>query len=370
MKKLLLLLLTLIHFVSWAQFTDDFTDGNFTSGPVWTGSNAGADFTVISNRLRSNSGVASSNFYLSTASTVATNCQWEFWCNLQFNTSGANYVDVYLTSDQSDLQSAGINGYFVRIGGTLDEICLYKRTGAAGTSVKIIDGADGILNTSNNTAKIKVTCSAANLFTLDRDLTGTGGSYVNEGSVTDATITTSSNFGVFIQQSTVSFHLKHFFDDFYVGPIITDIPPPSISGVTVISSTQIDVLFSENVDLATSQTPANYVVNNGIGAATAATRDGSNLALVHVTFGTPFTSGLQNTITINAVQDASANAISSGTANFTYYLMLPAAYKDVIVNEVMIDVNPVPAGVPAVQYLEFYNKSNKYFNLSGWQIKD
>ncbi|MFL5753561.1 MAG: lamin tail domain-containing protein [Bacteroidia bacterium] len=370
MKKICLLLGILVQHFAFAQFTDSFTDGDFTANPVWSGSNAGADFTVLSSQLRSNSSVASSNFYLSTASAVANNCQWEFWCNLQFNTSSANYVDVYLVSDQSDLQSASINGYFVRLGGTLDEICLYKRTGTTGTSVKIIDGLDGILNTSNTTVKIKVIRTAANLFTLDRDLGGTGTAYVNEGSVTDAAITSSANFGIFIQQSTATFQFKHFFDDFYVGPIILDVTPPAISSVTVISSTQIDILFNEAVDLSTSQAGSNYVVNNSIGAASVATRDASNFKLVHLTFGASFTSGLQNTVTINNVQDVSGNAISGATANFTYYLMLPAAFKDVIANEVMIDVNPVPAGVPAVQYLEFYNRSAAYFNLNGWQIKD
>ncbi|HEX8577101.1 MAG TPA: hypothetical protein VF677_12475, partial [Flavobacterium sp.] len=102
--------------------------------------------------MRSNSTTANSNFYLSTANTLATNCQWEFWVNLQFNPSSANYVDVYLTSDQANLQSANINGYFVKIGNTNDEVALYKRSGVAVT--KLIDGGDGILNTSNNRIKI------------------------------------------------------------------------------------------------------------------------------------------------------------------------------------------------------------------------
>jgi hypothetical protein len=43
--------------------------------------------------------------------------QWEFFIDLRFATSGANYVDVYLMSDAADLTS-GANGYFLRIGGT------------------------------------------------------------------------------------------------------------------------------------------------------------------------------------------------------------------------------------------------------------
>ncbi|MDZ7651001.1 MAG: hypothetical protein U5K54_29860 [Cytophagales bacterium] len=64
-------------------------------------------------QLRSNSLAANSAFYITTPSAKAINAQWEFWVSLQFNTSSTNYVDVYLTSDQSNLLSATNSGYFV-----------------------------------------------------------------------------------------------------------------------------------------------------------------------------------------------------------------------------------------------------------------
>ncbi|MFN6037051.1 MAG: hypothetical protein ACK452_01185, partial [Bacteroidota bacterium] len=76
------------------QILDDFSDGDVTNNPTWVGNTA--DFTVVNNQMRSNSVVASTTFYLSTPSNLVNNCQWEFWCNLQFNTSSANWVDVYL----------------------------------------------------------------------------------------------------------------------------------------------------------------------------------------------------------------------------------------------------------------------------------
>ena len=112
-------------------------------------------------------------------------------------------MDVYLISDQQNLQSVNITGYFVRLGNSVDEISLYKRTGAANTSLKIIDGVDGILNASNNTVKIKVSRTAAGLFTLERDLTGIGFDYFPEGSALDNSIISTSSFGFLVQQSTV-----------------------------------------------------------------------------------------------------------------------------------------------------------------------
>ena len=200
-----------------AQLNDNFTDGNFSVNPAWIGDDS--VYTVVDvagdMHLRSNKLQTNSSFYLATPSAQASNAQWELYTNLTFNTSSANYVDIYLMSDQSNLLSGTLNGYFVRIGGTTDEISLYRKV--AGTAVKIIDGTDGVTNISNNILKIKVIRTSANDWTLSRDITGTGVSYFTEGTINDATIATSSFFGISITQSTASFFQKHFFDDIYVG---------------------------------------------------------------------------------------------------------------------------------------------------------
>ena len=151
MKKILIIVLFLYSNSVRAQLNDDFSDGNFLLNPVWTTGNSGTDFIVLTNKLRSNSSLSSGSFYISTPNTLALNSKWEFWINLQFNTSGANFVDIYLISDKADLKSSLINGYFIRVGNTDDEICLYKRSGLSSCSSKLIDGLNGTTNTSNNT---------------------------------------------------------------------------------------------------------------------------------------------------------------------------------------------------------------------------
>lgn len=186
-----------------AQFIDSFTDGNFSANPAWSSNTA--DWIVNpSLQLQSNSTVASSNFYLSTPNTLATTAQWEFWCQITFNPSSTNYIDFYLTASASDITQSAVTGYFVRIGGASDEISLYRKN-ANGTSTLIIDGLDGTLNSSSNTMKIKVIRDASDQWTLLRDLTGTGNTYSSEGSVVDATFTTSAFFGIWVRQSTASF---------------------------------------------------------------------------------------------------------------------------------------------------------------------
>ena len=235
-----------------AQFTDNFSDGNFTANPAWLGNTA--DWIVNgSSQLQSNNMVLNSTFYLSTANTLATSAQWEFYAQFTFNPSGLNYTDVFLTASASDISQPATSGYLVRIGNTDDEIALYRKD-ATGAVTKLIDGVNGILNTSSNTMKIKVTRSSTNVWTLYRDITGTGSTYVSEGTATDATFTTSAFFGILVRQSTATFFQRHFFDDFDVKAFAPDITPPVVQSATATSINTIDVVFNEPVDLATSQT--------------------------------------------------------------------------------------------------------------------
>lgn len=361
MRKLFFLTGLFISLLASAQVTDGFSDGNFTANPAWTGSVA--DWTVNSaGQLQSNTTTANANFYLATANTLATTAQWEFFVRLNFNTSSANYVDVFLTASASDLSAASTTGYFVRIGNTADEIALYRKDASGAT--KIIDGVDGITNTSDNTLKIKVIRDAANTFTLYRDASGTGTTYSTEGSVTDATYSSSAFFGFFVRQSTASFFQRHYFDDILVQPYAPDVTPPSVVSATPLSSTTLDVLFSEPVDIATSEVVTNYVANNGIGSPASAVRDAANTALVHLTFSTAFPNGLTNILTVNGVKDLAGNALSNGTRTFSFYT---AQRYDVVIHEIMADPTPT-IGLPNAEYIELRNVSGREINLQGWRI--
>jgi len=346
-----------------AQVQDDFSDDDFSKNPVWIGNIT--KWTVINGQLRSNSTTAKDTFYLSTPSTLIKKAQWEFYVNLKFATSGSNYTDIYLTCDSANLKSAKKTGYFIRVGNTKDEICLYKCV--SGKNTKIIDGVDGITNTSNNIFKIKVTRNANNVWKLKRDATGTGLSYVTEGTVADSTINSSSYFGISVKQSTTSFYQKHYYDDISVKPLVIDVNPPSIIAATVISPTQLDILFNEYVDITTSEKTANYVLDDSLGSPSSALRDANNPALVHLKFASAFIDGLLSTLNINGVEDFNDNAIVSNDVQFAYSLPLMPVFKDVIINELFPDPSP-SHGLPNAEFVEIYNRSSKTFNLNGWLL--
>lgn len=366
MNRLLFIFLTFFSFYGFSQVSDDFTDGDFNANPVWSGD--AADFIVNgTNQLQLNATVAGAS-YLSTPNVMAdlNNKEWRCYVKQTFAGSGSNYGRVYLVSDQANLEGP-LNGYYLQFGEALgnDAVELFEQTGTVSTSV--CRGTNAQIAASF-TVGVQVKRDAAGLWTLFVDATG-GTNYIQQATGTNTTHTTSAFMGV-ADVYTVGNINKFFYDDFYAGTIITDVAPPTIVSVTVISSTQVDVLFNEDLDATSSQVAANYSANNGLGTPSTAVLDGGNAKLVHLTWATAFTNGLQNTLTINGVQDLAANPISNGTVNFMLLTFATPTYKDVVINEIMVDVNPVPAGVPARQYLELYNRSSNYFNLNGWTFAD
>ncbi len=361
------LLMLLSSIIGKAQFTDNFNDGDFTANPTWVGGTA--DWTVnTSFQLQSNNTVANSSYYLSTASTLALTAQWEFDVTLTFNTSSTNYTDVFLTASASDLAATTTSGYFVRIGNTEDEISLYRKT-SGGTITKIIDGVNGVTNSSNNTLKIKVVRDAVNQWILSRDISGTGNAYVAEGSVTDATFTTSAFFGIFIKQSTASFFQRHYFDNIVVKDFVPDVTPPAIQSATVVSATAVDILFNEPLESISSQLVSNFSANNGLGTPVSAMQDAANSALIHLVFANNFASGTNNQLTVNGVKDLAGNAITNGTTSFTYFAPYVPRQYDVVIDEIMADPTP-QVGLPNNEWIELRNTSSSAINLLGWKIGD
>jgi len=343
-----------------AQVTDDFNDNDFTNGPVWSGNNA--LFTCVGGQLRSNSPGAA-NYHLSTPSSQATVTQWEFFVNLKFSTSGANYADVYLMSSAADLAS-GVNGYYVRIGGTADRVELFRSD--AGTGTSLIASADGIVNSSSdNPFRIRVKRDAADLWTLETD-DGNTGTYTPAGNATDATYGSCTHFGIRIEQSTAASPINnHFFDDVSVGPIPVDLTPPAIMSVTATSATNVDVVFSEPLNGAAL---GSFDIIPFIGVS-ATVLDGVDPTVVHVTPSLALTSGTTYSLITSGAEDLAGNAAANASTDFTWVVPAVAGFRDVVINEVMADPTPT-VGLPDAEFVELYNPGTEAYDLAGWTFTD
>ena len=357
--------LILLNLSSFAQFTDNFTDGDFTNNPTWTGNTT--DFQVNTNfELQLNAPAVTSSKYLVTPSQAIGNAQYDFKVKLDFSPSTSNYARVYLTSSSSNLLGS-LNGYFVQIGGAsgaLDDVSLYHQSGTSGT--KIIDGTNGTVAT-NPELNIRVTRDMNGNWELLID-TALNGTYVSEGTIFHNTTTTSSYFGVQCEFTSTRSD-KFFFDNFVVtgGPVM-DIDPPVIDSVVTISATELDVYFNENVEQTTAETTSNYSVNNAVGIPSNAFLDATNANIVHLTFSSTLANN-NYILTVNNVEDIAGNATTNATLAFTVNVPMAYNYGDVVINEIFPD--PTPAvGLPDAEFIELTNNTSTNINLSQWKYSD
>src|SRR5688572_22280431 len=200
----------------FAQFTDDFSDGDFVSDPRWSGHDS--KFIIESTKLSLKAPPATDNAYLSTASRAINDATWEFLIHLDFNPSASNLARVYLVSDQPNLSGA-LNGYFIGIGNTTDDVSFYRQTGF--TITRLIDGADGKIDLEAVTIGVKAQRDHNGVWTLYSDL-GATGTYVSEGSILDQEHVIASFFGIFCSYTSTRSDKFHF-DNFSVaGEVISD----------------------------------------------------------------------------------------------------------------------------------------------------
>lgn len=367
MKKYILILLTLslLNISVFAQLSDDFSDGNFTSNPVWSGDDT--FFEIESQQLNSKGDALGGEHYLSTPNTRINDAEWRFLVDLQFAPSGSNQSRIYLVASDPNLLNPQ-NGYYVQIGESGDdEIRIYEQTG---TSTNLI--FTGSTSFSGNfLARIKILRDNAGDWEVLADPSG-GESFVSEGTFTDNTHTSTTHFGV-ICKYTGSRKDLFYFDDFYIGDEIIDTEAPTISSITVIDQDEIEVTFSENVQELSVETEANYSVNNSIGNPLSALRDATDLNKVKLSFMNNFADAVENTLTINNVQDLNGNAIGTETANFTYVESFEPEYHELLITEIFPDPTGdggLTLGLPEAEFIEIYNRSDKRLELRDCKLTD
>lgn len=364
MKALFIVLTLLSPLFGWNQLTDDFSDGDFTANPAWNGTNA----TYIVNagqELQLNNTIAATS-YLSTPHNLSSldNKQWELLVRQTFAPSSSNFGRVYLTSNSADL-STNPDGFYLQFGeaGSTDAVRLFKII--SGVSTQICASPDGQIAASFE-VRVKVVRDNTGLWNLYVDPSG-GTNFGSPYTGTDAAILTGTHFGVF-QTYTASNSTKFYYDDVYVGDEIVDVQAPTLVSASAITNSQVDLLFSEPVGGTAMLQTGNYTLNPAIPVSNV-TVDGTNTALLHLLLGTTLSNGQNYGITISSIEDAFGNTATNLTGNFSYLVGETAVKGDIIISEIMIDPSPV-IGLPELEFIEIYNKSNKYIDLSSWKLGD
>lgn len=364
MKTPLIFYIFFISFTGISQLSESFSDGNFTSNPTWNGTTA--DYIVNANfELQTNLSIAATS-YLSVPHGLSAldNQEWRLRVKQSFAPSSSNYGKVYLTALNAD-PTTDPDGFYLLLGeaGSLDAVKLYKRSAAVSTL--ICEGVPGAISASFNYG-IRVTRDNTGLWSLYTDPTG-GTNYVFDQSGTDATALVGSHF-IWQCTYTSSNANKFYLDDIYVGNLLVDNVAPKLISAVAINQNAIDVLFDEPLNPTTAQDINNYDIQPFL-SATSAVLDAGNPKLVHLTPTFPLTNGTQYTLIVNYMEDVLGNDTNNQWVLFTYFIPESPLPGDVIITEIFADPTPV-IGLPELEFVEIFNRSNKFFDLNKWKLGD
>ncbi|MEQ8679376.1 MAG: hypothetical protein RID25_06455, partial [Cyclobacteriaceae bacterium] len=215
-----------------AQIREDFSDGEFLNDPTWTGDQ---DHFEVNNEFLQLMAPSAGISHLATSSMLFDKVVWEFYVKMDFNPSSSNLAKIYLMSDQEEIDTS-LNGFYILIGETEDEISLYKQKGESSTYV--INGTDDVVDVSSPEIRVKVIRDQNGRWSLYYDLSG-GWNYEFAGSAIDddPDITLTNYFGLICRYTSTRTD-KFYFDDIVVDQV-------SIDSIMVKNDTTIHVFLNQ-----------------------------------------------------------------------------------------------------------------------------
>lgn len=131
--------------------------------------------------------------YVTIPSTSVKNTRWEFGVHLTFNPSANNYARFYLTSS-SNVLSSKLNGYYIQIGGSKDNVALYRQNEDG--SKLLASGRELMKGNNSPKLSVKVECDNNGYWTFWTRLESEN-EYVKEKQVKNIEIPASFCCGIY-----------------------------------------------------------------------------------------------------------------------------------------------------------------------------
>ncbi|MBU2491254.1 MAG: T9SS type A sorting domain-containing protein [Bacteroidetes bacterium] len=247
MKTSLFLILFFLFLSNvYPQLYDSFSDGNFTSDPVWSGDTAHWEITQknssgtngdgTTNTLRLAVNISESGTkYLSSQKTGSWGNEqaWSFWMGRKTGSAASsdNQSIFWLWANESNLLSNTVDGYIIKFGKTgADNIILQKVTDGVETTILISDSA--VISEDDISLMIRVTRDNESLWSLYTSILPAAG---GEG---PASTEIPSFENTNLPQGSVTDNSYTLFDNGYLG-----IMAAHTSGTTALEGAEFDQIY-------------------------------------------------------------------------------------------------------------------------------
>lgn len=334
----LLLFLTTVRGLSQPVF-DDFSDNDLTNSPTWTGDTS--FWKVDQGMLRSQGpAVSGTCIGLNTSGYNSDSIEWQFYGDLKMATSANNYLE-FLLLDGSD-------GLVIKLGGTADEVSLYRRKGT--TDSLLIDGADKRLASSSSNKLLVRLRKAGDHWQMETCTDVQNPQWLNEGT---CTLSSGAFTSIGFRACYSSANGNNFrVDDVYSGQWRIDREAPILVHAFLYDPNSWQLVFSEAMDTSKGQVgPA------GI----------KPLWLNFQTVRAPlFSSADSQQLLLSGFSDL-AGLILSDT--LLKEMKRPFQFREVQITELMPDPSP-PLGLPEIEWIELFNTGTETIQLFDFRLSD
>ncbi|SFT63918.1 Lamin Tail Domain [Lishizhenia tianjinensis] len=280
--------------------------------------------------------------------------QWEFQLRLNFSPSSGNYARIYLASPDSVLNSSS-QGLYLQFGesGSGDIIRFIHDTG---TTTELMTGPPNLINSSFD-IQVRIRVDSSNLWRLEiyDELLF---EYIVVDSAYGSYSVPGEYFGLYYQY-TSSNATKFYLDNVIVGSIPVDTFPPQLLSLEYTYSDLLSFQFEEELDTISLDS---IVLSSPVGNLPAyELAFGPNNKELQFSFSSPLENDSVYTFILSGYKDVLFN---EGDTSLQLHVLYgePCLQGDVIFNELMIDPSP-SLGLPEVEYIELYNRSEKLINL-------
>ena len=349
MTRYFLMIILILPLQLQSQFSDTFSDGDFTSAPRWAGDTSSFEINSQKQLHLKSSGSDTSCLVTSSSGMVAT--EWSFWLKMSFNTSLNNYTRIYLGSDSPEIKGS-VNAFYMQIGGSCDSIVFCRQTGNIHLSLFRVPYLR--TNKSLNMIRMKITRDSTGNWEFFADTTG-GRIFKSYGRFLDKEVFAISWFGVFCRY-TSSNSTKFYFDDFYMGGIIHDMIPPKVISAGFSDSTTVRILFSEPIDSNSLISCLNFSLKNKPDIIRKVLISEDNPEIIFIKINKEENVFFCDSLLIRRLSDFSNNILADTSISLCYYIPGTCLQGDVLFNELLF--HPDAAGA---RFIEFFNKFSRIY---------
>ena len=270
--------------------------------------------------------------------------KWSFSIVCNAKNSSVNNFKIMLFANDTVPNDDNYSAFAIGTGlktGIYSQLCLLKYSGS---DVDILAATEIMFDNTKNVKDLEVTRTSAGQWTINGEVVyqePESRMYIADYITIEYKHTATGNLAFNIHPKTFSFE--------YTGNTIS----ARMYGAEIIGDGVVSIGVDGRLGKESASNPANYSLNGATPDSVHFT--GNNVVLF---FDTKVFNSTQLTLSAKNIVQADGGQM----ADYEQVLYLPM-YGDIVINEIMCDVSPAPANLPAVKYIELFNTAKVDFSL-------